>query len=250
MSGANASAAREGPVLAAYGLVLKAYPRAEPFDFEVGAGEHWLLVGDEGSGKTGLAKTLIGLLSPAAGSLSLLGVSLGTLAPRGLLALRRRIGVVFEKDGLIPAWTGFDNLALPLRLAGERDDAALVARIDGFAQRYELPAAWLDASCATLTREQRGALAFARALIGEPELLLVDGQPIELVLGYAGDVGPRMLADYLAGGGTLLVCVAEAFRDQVPETAIGARFRQASIAGGRLQFGGAAGPTVAAAGEP
>lgn len=227
-------------VLAANGLVLKAFPRAAPFDFVVGAGEHWLVVGDEGSGKTGLAKTLLGLISPAAGSASLFGVPLDTLSPRALLGLRRRIGVVFDKDGLIPAWTGFDNLALPLRLAGQRDDAALVATIEAFARRYALPPAWLDASCAALTREQRGALAFTRALVGEPELLLVDGQPIDLVLGYAGDAGRRMLGDYLGRGGTLLVCIAEAFREQVPEAAIGAHFRRARITGGRLQCVGAA----------
>lgn len=228
----NASAE---PLIATDGLVLKAFPESEPIRFAIGAGEHRLVVGEAGSGKTSLAKTLIGMVSPRGGELRLFGADVDTLAPAQLLALRGHLGVVFANDGLIPAWTGYDNVALPLRRLAIFDDAGVEAAINDWRERYRIPQRWLDTPCGALGRDARWTLAFCRALIAQPKLLLLDGAPIDLASGYSRTHGLGALADFVAGGGALLVFVRDAFVERVPERAIGANFLRQRLRAGVLE---------------
>lgn len=224
-----------GTLITARGLVLKAFPEATPFDFAIAPGEHRLIVSEPEAGKTSLTKTLLGIISPRAGTVWLAGDELDSLAPARLLEARRQFGVVYAADGLIPAWTGFDNLALPLRLAGMADGHEIGARLDAWVERYRIPARWLGLSCGQLQRDARLTLALSRALIGKPALLLLDGVPIDLAVGYSPRHGLSMLRDFIDDGGALLVLVRDAFADRVPEQAIGANFRHARLVAGRLQ---------------
>jgi ABC-type methionine transport system ATPase subunit len=223
------------PLIEVEELVLKAFPEAAPFDFSLAAGEHWLILGDTGAGKSSLVKTLIGVLSPRHGRVRLFGDDLDTLPPQRLLEVRRRIGVVNATDGLIPAWSGFDNLSLPLRLGSLAEDSAVEEVVNAWCRRYGIREDWLAASCSTLGRDLRLTLALARALIKSPELLVLDGVPIDLAISYAPAQGLAMLRDFVARGGSLLVLVRPGFADRLPGAAIEARFQTLELGGGRLQ---------------
>jgi ABC-type ATPase involved in cell division len=199
----------EDAVIDASGLVLSPFPGARPFAFRVARGERWLLRGPSRSGKSPLIKTLSGLISPGAGRVALFGVDLHDVAPSSLLALRRRCGMVFAMDGLMPAWTGFENLALPLRYHDRMplpEGAALIAEV---AARYAVPTEWLDNPVAGLNAEQRLALALLRAVLGQPELLLIDGVPLDAVEAFSGFRAGRLLEDAIARGCAVIIALPE-----------------------------------------
>ncbi|HEY1611554.1 MAG TPA: ATP-binding cassette domain-containing protein, partial [Paraburkholderia sp.] len=100
------------------------------------------------------------------------GVEVGALDPRGLVALRRRIGMVFQHFNLLSAKMVYDNIALPLKIAGVPKatiDARVSALLDlvGLADRR-------DAWPARLSGGQKQRVGIARALVHEPDLLLCD----------------------------------------------------------------------------
>lgn len=84
------------------------------------------------------------ILLPHAGRVLLFGQDTERTDPAVLLALRRKLGVVLKQDGLLPAWTGLENLELPLRYHRLLDEADIQQRIRTLCERYELPARWLD----------------------------------------------------------------------------------------------------------
>src|SRR3954471_7671237 len=80
----------------------------------------WLL-GPSGAGKTSLLRLMYLAVRPTRGRLSILGTDIQTAKRRELPPLRRRIGVVFQDSRLLPHLSAFDNVALPLRLAGRSE---------------------------------------------------------------------------------------------------------------------------------
>jgi cell division transport system ATP-binding protein len=134
-------------------------------------GFRWLL-GPSGAGKTSLLKLLHLTVRPTDGELVLLGTPIRA-APRARLPLlRRRIGMVFQDFRLLPHLSAFDNVALPLRLAGRPEGQI---RVDV----TEL-LAWVGLSRKTAQRPaelsggEQQRVAIARAVVGRPSLLLAD----------------------------------------------------------------------------
>ena len=84
-------------------------------------GSFTFLTGLSGAGKTTLLKLIYVAEPPSRGLITLFGTELATARRRDLPALRRRIGVVFQDFRLLDHLSAFDNVALPLRLAGKRD---------------------------------------------------------------------------------------------------------------------------------
>ncbi|MDA8050221.1 MAG: ATP-binding cassette domain-containing protein [Rhodospirillales bacterium] len=134
-------------------------------------GFRWLL-GTSGAGKTSLLRLMYLAIRPTEGRLSVLETDI-TSARRGMLAnLRRRIGVVFQDFRLLPHLSAFDNVALPLRIAGRsegqiRADVAEMLRWVGLAGKLESPPE-------TLSGGEQQRVAIARAVITRPRLLLAD----------------------------------------------------------------------------
>src|SRR4051794_6852746 len=90
-------------------------------DFRLIGGSFYFLTGPSGAGKTSLLKLLYLAQRPTRGRIRLFGEEL-TDAPRDVLpGFRRRIGVVFQDFRLIRHLSAFDNVALPLRIAGATD---------------------------------------------------------------------------------------------------------------------------------
>lgn len=139
-----------------------------------------LLEGGMGSGKTTLLKLIAGLIRPAGGSVELFGQDLAKLSRRRLLRLRERLGVVFERDGLIASWGVCENLLLPLRYREPGDDSAHLARIHRWLERVGEAPEVLDQHVAQLTGRQRRRLALLRAMVLEPALMLLDELPTYL----------------------------------------------------------------------
>lgn len=231
----NEAVARTEILLAARGLVLAPFPDAPAFDFRVRRGEHWLLLGASRSGKTPLLKTLLGLTSPRAGAIELLGCDLHAASPSQLLKLRRRIGTVFAADGLLPAWSGLENLALPLRYHDLLPPAEIMQRIEAYAARYAIPEHWLEGPVANLSREKRAALSLVRALIVEPELLIIDGIPFDAIEAFSGIKSTRLLEDAIAGQCSVIVSLPDEVGERLPGFLRQTAFKTALMQEGQLQ---------------
>lgn len=140
--------------------------------FELPDGAFRWLLGPSGAGKTSLLRLLYLAVRPTSGRLAILGTEVTSAPRRALPRLRRRIGVVFQDFRLMPHLSAFDNVALPLRIAGRpegqiRADVSEMLRWVGLAGRLELRPAALSGG-----EQQR--VAIARAVIGRPSLLLAD----------------------------------------------------------------------------
>jgi cell division transport system ATP-binding protein len=90
--------------------------------FVLEAGSFTFLTGLSGAGKTTLLKLIYLAEPPSRGLITLFNQDLATATRRDLPPLRRRIGVVFQDFRLLDHLSAYDNVALPLRLAGRRDD--------------------------------------------------------------------------------------------------------------------------------
>lgn len=222
-------------IVEAFDLTLSPFLDAAPFDFAVERGEHWLLRGPSRAGKTPLIKTLCGMISPGHGRVVLLGEDLHDIAPSALLRLRRRIGLVLPLDGLMPAWSGFENLALPLKYHDRMSNDAINERIDSFTRRYQVPADWMDNAVGALSAEKRIALSLIRALIVEPELLLIDAVPLDAVQTFSGIDGTRLIRDAIDGDCTVILSLPEEAGERLPAIVDGGGFRTAEMRGGRIE---------------
>ena len=150
--------------------------------FSLASGGFYFLTGASGAGKTSLLKLLYLAQRPSRGAVRMFGNDAITLSRASLPALRRRIGVVFQDFRLVPHLSAFDNVALPLRVAGhgEKDIAGPVRDIlewVGLSER-------IDAVPATLSGGEQQRIAIARAVIGRPAVLVAD-EP-------TGNVDPEM----------------------------------------------------------
>lgn len=155
--------------------------------FSLDGGGFYFLTGPSGPGKTSLLKLLYLALRPSRGLIRLFDEDVVTLPRDRLPGFRRRIGVVFQDFRLVPHLSAFDNLALPLRVAG----------VDGeeLATPVNEMLAWVglsdraNAQPATLSGGEQQRVAIARAVIGCPEILIADES--------TGNVDPEMAARLL-----------------------------------------------------
>jgi len=175
----------EGPIVRFDGVGLR-YGRApevlRDLSFELEAGSFHFLTGASGAGKSSLLRLIDLALRPSRGLISLFGHDIATLGRGELPFMRRRIGVVFQDKRLLEHLSAFDNVALPLRLAGRRPadyraDVTELLTWVGLNERVE-------ARPPALSGGEQQRLAIARAVVGRPDILLAD-EP-------TGDVDPAM----------------------------------------------------------
>ena len=160
--------------------VAKSYPEGGKLhdvltgvDLSVGAGELVALLGPSGCGKSTLLNLIAGLDEPSGGAVEVAGQDLASLDESGRTRLRRdRVGFVFQFFNLVPTLTVFENLMLPLELAGQADDAgrqraeSLLDRVGLLDRRTSFPD--------VLSGGQQQRVAIARALVHGPSLILAD----------------------------------------------------------------------------
>ena len=155
--------------------------------FTLREGGFYFLTGPSGAGTTSLLKLLYLAQRPSRGLIRLFGEDIVTMSRKRLPGFRRRIGVVFQDFRLVRHLSVFDNVALPLRVAGVADRDLMTPVTEmlnwvGLGHRS-------TARPATLSGGEQQRVAIARAVIARPELLVAD-EP-------TGNVDPEMAARLL-----------------------------------------------------
>ena len=142
-------------------------------------GQFIAIVGRSGSGKTTLLNILAGLDKPTSGQVLLENRDISVMAERDLTEIRRhKVGFVFQSFGLLPLLSAFENVELPLRIAGVR------ARVRGERTKEALGIVGLTARSKHRPYELSGGeqqrVAIARAIVNNPPLILADEPTGEL----------------------------------------------------------------------
>lgn len=168
---------------------------------DVAPGEFVAIVGESGVGKSTLLNCMAGLDSWNSGSVELDGVDLGALSDDQRALLRRqKIGFVFQAFHVLPHLDVAQNVALPLLLLGQHDDARVLAM---------LAAVGLDGLGARLPQQLSGGqlqrVAIARALIHRPGLLLADEPTGNLDPATAAKVMDALVAQTREHGASLVL---------------------------------------------
>jgi osmoprotectant transport system ATP-binding protein len=133
--------------------------------------EFLAIVGPSGSGKTTLLRLINRLADPSEGTVQVEGEDVRSADP---IALRRRIGYVFQGVGLFPHMTVAENIAITPRLLGH-DRASIAARVDELLALVRLDRAlYRDRFPHQLSGGQRQRVGVARALAAKPRIVLMD----------------------------------------------------------------------------
>ncbi|MGO9742817.1 MAG: cell division ATP-binding protein FtsE [Roseiarcus sp.] len=151
-------------------------------EFTIAPQSFQFLTGPSGAGKTTLLRMMMLSLKPSRGAIRIFGEDAAKLDKDALVAMRRRIGVVFQDFRLLDHLTTYENVALPLHVTGQSERVYRAEVVEllhwvGLGDR-------IDALPETLSGGEKQRAAIARALIVRPELLLAD-EP-------TGNVDPTM----------------------------------------------------------
>jgi putative ABC transport system ATP-binding protein len=189
----------------AYGAGELARPALRDVDLSVGPGEIVLLTGPSGSGKTTLL-TLIGALrAMQTGSAVVLGQELAGASERERVALRRRIGFIFQQHNLLGFLSARQNVAMALELDGATREAERLERAGDMLEAVGIGDR-ADAMPTKLSGGQRQRVAVARALAGKPGLILADEPTAALDKRSGGEVA-RLLRDLAKRRGVPILMV-------------------------------------------
>jgi len=194
----RAPAAPDGTAAVAVTRLTKRYRKTVALDdvsFTLEPGRVLALLGPNGAGKTTLLRIIAGLTEPDAGAVSIFGHPIVPGAP-----VLSRVGLTIEEPGFAPQLTGRENLAMLWEISG-RDPVQ--ARIDDVVELTGLSRA-ADREAGTYSQGTRQRLALAQAMLGFPELLILDeptnGLDPDQIWELAG-----VLRRYAASGRTVVV---------------------------------------------
>lgn len=152
----------------------------------IGDGEYAYLTGHSGAGKSTLIKLIAAIERPTSGSLQVGGQDVGRLSARALPYLRRNIGLIFQDHKLLFDRTVFDNVMLPLAIAGfppveaARRVRAALDKVGLLAREKYNPV--------RLSGGEQQRLCIARAVVHRPAILLADEPTANLDTAYANDI--------------------------------------------------------------
>ncbi len=184
--------------------------------FEVGPGELAIVSGHSGAGKSTLLKLIAAIERPTGGTVLVNGQNVGALKRSAIPYLRRNIGIVFQDQKLLFDRNVFDNVMLPLALAGfppkeaGKRVAAALDKVGLLAREKAMPIA--------LSGGEQQKLALARAVVNRPNLLLADEPTAHLDPDTAAEVA-AIFRDFHRVGVTVLVATYDSrlFDDCAPK---------------------------------
>ncbi|MCL2055460.1 MAG: ATP-binding cassette domain-containing protein [Oscillospiraceae bacterium] len=143
------------------------HPVLNGISLTIKAGEHFAVIGEEGAGKTALVSLIYRLFDPSEGVVAVNGIPVGDYK---IGELREKIGLVAPKRGGIFKGTVYENIAISRPDASEIEvSKAAEAAMTGLALSYTV-----EEDGANLTEEQRDRLLIARALLKNPEIIILD----------------------------------------------------------------------------
>lgn len=141
-----------------------------PITLDFAAGRTHVLIGPSGCGKSTLLRLLVGLIEPDAGTIRFQDRALGEW---DLLQHRRSLGYVIQEGGLFPHLTAVQNVALVARHVGW-DESRITKRVTELAELTHFPIDGLERFPRELSGGQRQRVGLMRALMLQPEVLLLD----------------------------------------------------------------------------
>lgn len=175
--------------------------------FQIDRAEFVALMGASGSGKSTLMHLLGCLDTPTGGAYRLEGREITRLSPRERATVRnRQIGFVFQGYNLLPRLNALENVALPLHYRGE--SRRVTERARAALERVGL-AARADHRPTELSGGQQQRVAVARALVGEPRLILAD-EPTGNLDSESGRALMELLVALSGEGRTILIVTHDA----------------------------------------
>src|SRR6266700_3535274 len=142
-------------------------------DLEIRNGETLAIIGRSGGGKSVLLKHLVGLMAPDAGEIWIDGQNIIGMNERQLGTIRVKIGILFQSGALFDSMTVEDNIAFPLREAGERDPKVLHAKVAEMLEVMEMEGQE-DKMPESLSGGMKKRVGLARSIIRRPSCVLYD----------------------------------------------------------------------------
>ena len=142
-------------------------------DLEVRSGETLAIIGRSGGGKSVLLKHLVGLMEPDGGEIWIQGQNIIGLNERQLGAIRQKVGILFQGGALFDSMTVEDNIAFPLREAGERDAKILHSKVAEMLEVMEMEGEEAKMP-ESLSGGMKKRVGLARAIIRRPSCVLYD----------------------------------------------------------------------------
>ncbi len=154
-----------------YGKDVSLVKALDDVNVSVESGQFAAIIGTSGSGKSTLLNMFGGLDIPTSGSVQVENKSMELMDEEQLTVFRRqRIGFIFQNYNLIPYLTVYENIVLPVRLDGKKEDKGFLDEIVSF---LELDGRLADFP-SHLSGGQQQRVAIARALVSKPALILAD----------------------------------------------------------------------------
>jgi phospholipid/cholesterol/gamma-HCH transport system ATP-binding protein len=142
-------------------------------DFHVRQGQTYMIIGRSGGGKSVLLKNLIGLMRADEGSIRICGTEIVGLRERRLSRIRQQVGILFQGAALFDSLTVYENIAFPLREAGEKDEEVIRGKIEEALELLGLSGHGEKLPVA-LSGGMRKRVGLARAIITQPRCVLYD----------------------------------------------------------------------------
>ncbi len=157
----------------AYRVAGREIPALQPTALQIERGQVFGIIGHSGAGKSTLLRLINRLEEPSGGRIEIDGVDVTALDAQGLRRFRQQVGMIFQHFNLLSSKTVADNIAMPLRLAGELSRTEIDARVAELLARVGLQE-HANKYPAQLSGGQKQRVGIARALSTRPKILLCD----------------------------------------------------------------------------
>jgi peptide/nickel transport system ATP-binding protein len=206
------SAARGEPVVRAIGLKLAgAVSSRDEINFELRRGASVALVGEDGSGRRGFTRVLLGMERAAAGRIVLDSVQIGVLSPALMTRLRRRTAIVTGADDVLdPRMTLWDTVAEPLRAHLQLSRSLAAGYRENALRRVGLASHPADIRVSDLSPFDRRRLQIARAMVSAPSVAIID-EPFRGLDAFARSVIRDLLQSFRDEEGPAFLVITSDF---------------------------------------